>query len=263
MYRVNFKNVKGNRKEYQISLFIGIIFLVVISIMCYYTEARKSKFDSSVMSNKVVLDTSTEKGDTFYSKVYYYEVDGKTYKCNSIKKSTNKPNTKNEKVYYEKDNPTNCMSESSKTTSKWMPLFLILPISFIIFSIFGFIKVNKQVKRVKYLCKNGKLVKNLPYTLEATETVINNKRLMRPVVNYILPNGNTVVLRGNNMYAEEANNNRMIDLIIDANDPTNYYLDFSINRLSGNLTTDYYNNQETNNQNISNYDGSYNPSNKF
>lgn len=113
------------------------------------------------------------------------------------------------------------------------------------------------------MCKNGKLVKNLPYTLEATETVINNKRLMRPVVNYILPNGNTVVLRGNNMYAEEANNNRMIDLIIDANDPTNYYLDFSINRLSGNLTTDYYNNQETNNQNISNYDGSYNPSNKF
>ena len=44
----------------------------------------------------------------------------------------------------------------------------------------------------------------------------------------------------------------MVDLIIDENDPNNYFIDFEINRLTGNLPTDYYkpttNEQQNNNQ---------------
>lgn len=33
----------------------------------------------------------------------------------------------------------------------------------------------------------------------------------------------------------------MVDLVIDESNPSNYFIDFEINRLSGNQSTDYYN----------------------
>ena len=43
----------------------------------------------------------------------------------------------------------------------------------------------------------------------------------------------------------------MVDLLIDESNPDNYYIDFEINRLSGNLPQDYYQ-QASINQNIQN-----------
>ena len=43
----------------------------------------------------------------------------------------------------------------------------------------------------------------------------------------------------------------MVYLLIDENNPDNYYIDFEINRLSGNLSQYYYQ-QHTMNQNVSN-----------
>ena len=37
----------------------------------------------------------------------------------------------------------------------------------------------------------------------------------------------------------------MVDLVIDEANPNNYFIDFEINRLSGNLPTDYYTNNQT------------------
>ena len=42
----------------------------------------------------------------------------------------------------------------------------------------------------------------------------------------------------------------MVDLIIDESDPNNYFIDFEINRLTGNLPQDY--NQQNNQENIYN-----------
>ena len=50
-----------------------------------------------------------------YSPVYTYEVNGKTYKCESTSSSSIYPSNDNKKVYYDSKNPSNCMTKYSKS----------------------------------------------------------------------------------------------------------------------------------------------------
>ncbi len=126
------------------------------------------------------------------------------------------------------------------------PIFLILfilPIGLFFIGIYGIVSVNKRIKFFEELDKNGKLVKNLPYRLEDTGQTFNNVPQMRIIVNYQLPDGNIVRLIGSASGNEIAKNkDGLVDLVIDENNPDNYYIDFNINRLGGNLPTDYYDN---------------------
>ncbi len=125
------------------------------------------------------------------------------------------------------------------------PIFLILfilPIGLFFIGIYGIISMNKKIKFFEELDKNGKLVKNLPYRLEDTGQMVNNAPLMRIIVDYQLPNGNVVRLIGSASGSEIAKNkDGLVDLVIDENNPLKYFIRFNINRLSGNLPTDYYN----------------------
>ena len=114
------------------------------------------------------------------------------------------------------------------------------------------IKISKRVKAVQELNKKGKLVKNLPYRLEDTGMTVNNVRIQRPVVDYTLPSGSIIKLLGDPRHDKKsADSDGMVDLVIDENNPDNYFIDFEINRLTGNLPQDFYisNNQSQQAQN--------------
>lgn len=125
------------------------------------------------------------------------------------------------------------------------PVFLILfilPIGLFFIGIYGIVSMNKKIKFFEELDKNGKLVKNLPYRLEDTGQTVNNAPLMKIIVDYQLPNGNVVRLIGSASGNDIAKNkDGLVDLVIDENNPDKYFIRFNINRLSGNLPTDYYN----------------------
>ena len=85
--------------------------------------------------------------------------------------------------------------------------------------------------------------------------------------------GTTIILYGDPRYdRKKGDEDDMIDLVIDEKNPDNYFLDYSINRIGGNLVTDYYNNQQElngfdtetsiNKETILGGDN-YNPSNKY
>lgn len=89
--------------------------------------------------------------------------------------------------------------------------------------------------------EHGKLVKNIPYTLEDTNVTIMNKVIKKPVINYVTQLGEVIKLEGDPRYDHKTSDaDNMVDLVIDENDLTNYFIDFEINRLSGNLSSDYY-----------------------
>ena len=98
------------------------------------------------------------------------------------------------------------------------------------------------MKLIKELNKKGKLVKNLQYHLEDTGMSVNHVQIQRPVVEYTLPSGSVVTLYGDPRHDGKLYDaDGMVDLVIDENNPNNYFIDFEINRLTGNLPTDYYN----------------------
>ena len=274
MYDINVKNVKKGRSFFYLFLFLGIFFFIVMTVYSVSSIIKLKSFDSSVTSTNVeVKSYISDEGDIMYSPVYSYVVDGGDYVCTSGMSSTVNPGNSNKTVYYDSSNPSNCMTEYSKSGNNFLLFFTLLPILFIIVAGVNINKVNKRVKKILELNKTGKLVKNLPYRLENSGTIVNDVPLQMPVVDYVLPNGHNVTLCGDvRNDRKTCDSDGMVDLLIDENNPDNYFIDFEINRIGGNLPQDYYQqnssasfengnrgnqpvyNQENSNQNISNQD---------
>ena len=246
MYDIDMSNVKKGIKFFLMFLFAGVFLLGILLAILIMNIINYKSLDSEIMPNHIEINTYKDSdGDTMYSPIYYYNIRGKEYKCSSQGGSSIMPSTKNRKVYFDSKNPTRCMTDYSRGNNKWILLFLLLPIVFIGTAVYNIIKVNKRIKLINNLNTTGKLVKNLPYRLENTGMSFNGIQIQKPVVDYTLPSGTTINLQGDPRHDKKvADKDGMVDLVIDEANPNNYFIDFEINRLSGNLPTDYYTNNQ-------------------
>ena len=241
MYDINFKNLKKQKGFYAIFLFAGLFFFIIMGGIIFSSFAKEKQMDASVMSSRVEIRESSSSDGTMYSPVYYYTVDGKEYACTSTTSSNIYPSEENKLVKYNSKAPGSCVSEYDKNSNVIFIIFMLLPIIFIAVGLINILKVNKRIKQIKALNNTGKLIKGLPYRMENTGAKVNDVPIQRPVVDYVLPNGTTISLQGDPRHdRKHFDGDGMVDLLVDENDPTNYFIDFEINRLSGNLPTDYY-----------------------
>ncbi len=242
MYDINVNNVKKGNNIYIVFLAFGLLFLIVIGGYLVYNFLTFNSLDSTTTSTRVEVESyMNDEGTMMYSPVYYYTVNNKDYICGSNSSSNINPGKTNRTVYYDSKNPENCMTEHSKSSNWLLAVFLLIPTVVITVSIIGIRKVSKRIAIIKELNQKGKLIKNLPYHLEYTGIVINDVPIQRPVIEYTLPSGSTVTLLGDPRHDKRSlDKDGMVDLVIDEDNPDNYFIDFEINRLSGNLPTDYY-----------------------
>ena len=241
MYDINLKNVKKSINFYSLFFIVGLIFLIIFGGVILSDIKKEKSMDSEVMSDRVEIDERRSSDGTMYSPVYYYKVNGEEYKCTIGSSTSNRPSTENKIIKFKSDDPSYCIPEGGSIGLLFIIIGLGIPIIFISVAVLNTIKVIKRIKTIKQLNETGKLVKNLPYHMEATGASINGRQIMKPVVNYTLPNGTLLLLDGDPRHdRKHADADGMIDLVIDLNNPDNYFLDFEINRLTGNLPEDYY-----------------------
>ena len=75
---------------------------------------------------------------------------------------------------------------------------------------------------------------------------VNDVSIQCPVVKYTLPSGETIELKGDPRHDRKlSDDDGMVDLVIDESNPENYFIDFEINRISGNLPSDYFQQPQT------------------
>lgn len=230
MYDIDFKNIKKNYLFGFIFLIVGIIILGVFLIFPLLAINEKNKYDSQTDSNSVTYKTSeNDDGKTMYTPIYKFEVDGRQYSCEANYSTNIKPSKDIDIIYYDKNNPENCMPNIEMDFYKFFILFAILPVIFIIIGIIFILNVRKKVKKAKYLSEYGQLIKNLPYRMVNSNVTINNRRLLAIEIDYTLPDGTTKKLVGNPRYDHKTSDeDNLVDLLIDPNDPNNYYIDFNI-----------------------------------
>ena len=150
MYDISTKNVKKGKNTYVFIFIVGFIFLAFLVYQTYTTHQKETSLDSSTTSTRVEITSyENDEGTTMYSPIYYYVVDNQEYGCPSTTSSSISPSTKNDTVYYEKANPSNCMSNYSKKGNKWNIIFLIIPIIFILVPVINFYRINKRIKKLK------------------------------------------------------------------------------------------------------------------
>ncbi len=243
MYDINTKNLKKGKNVFYGFVAVGLLFLIILGGALFYNYTKLKSLDSKIISTNVeVKSYEDDEGTTTYSPVYYYEVDGKEYACDSNSYSSINPGTSNKTVYYNSNNPSSCMTEFSKSTNTILLIAMLIPILSIVVGIVNTSKISKKIKATKELNQKGKLVKNLSYRLESSGLEVNGVQIQRPVVDYVLPSGSSITLYGDRRHDQKmADADGMVDLVIDESNPDNYFIDFEINRLSGNLPQDYFN----------------------
>ena len=75
-------------------------------------------------------------------------------------------------------------------------LAVALPLCSIIVGLNGMSKTIRRIQQVNKLNYVGKLYKNIPYHLEKTEMSVNYEPVMKPVINFKMPNGEIKRLEG-------------------------------------------------------------------
>ena len=107
--------------------------------------------------------------------------------------------------------------------------FYAIAIGIIIASAKSKKKNLNNIERVKKLSKTGVLIKNMPYELKETGTIINGTPVYRIEVQYESKSGKMIPLSSEPKYNSVlGNENGTADLLIDPNDFSNYYIDFEI-----------------------------------
>lgn len=120
-------------------------------------------------------------------------------------------------------------------------LFAAVPLLAMSIAIYNVFKIEKRVKMVRQLNEVGKLVKGIPYTMVPTGAEFNGRQILKPQIEYHLPGGSVLLLSGDGRFdGRMADKDGLVDLVIDENNPDNYFIDFEINRIGGNQESDYY-----------------------
>ena len=89
---------------------------------------------------------------------------------------------------------------------------------------------NTDIKKVEYLSKHGMLIKNLKYTIKPVNKKINgNKTIYFIQIIYEIEKGKTMCFRSEpKVLGALGRDDGTVDLLIDPNDYSNYFIDFEI-----------------------------------
>ncbi len=245
MFEIDKKNFKKGRKPGILLIIIGLIFLLIFGGIEYYYISKKNSMDRETTATSFDENGYYDDENTYvYKPTFYYTVKGQEYSCTSGS-SSSLPPSEGTTVYYKSSDPSNCIT-SYETSFNWI-IFIFAGVGILILGIgiFMLIKNKKAFKKAKLLTTNGKLIKGLPYYLEGTNTYINGQQVQKLVVDYEAPNGLTVHLVGNSRYdMKTSDNDGLVDLLIDPNDLSNYYIDFDIKYTEG-APVEFYNKANT------------------
>lgn len=222
-------------KSLRIGIVLGIIGLIIGALLTAFVIYTKKQMDSQTTAIGIYWRTSTnEDGNTTYAPVLTYKVNEQIYSCTSSSYSTVKTNS-NPTVYYNSTDPTNCFLEDMY----WITyVFFIFPLAFILVPVFQFASIRRKINKIHRLARYGQLIRNLPYTLIYSSV----HRFKCISVKYTLKDGSVINLVDNPLWDRETpvDENGFVDLLIDPNNPKNYYLDFEIDLTA--LSSDPFNN---------------------
>ena len=185
---------------------------------------RKLFLDSKVEAVKI----NENKNNNLYSPVYIFEVNNKKYYCEVRNASKIKPDRKEILVYYDPQNPNDCVNEYEATPSIYSYIIMFFPMFSISLGLFAVVLSLKDIKKLNYLEKNGTLIKNMVYCIEEVE--IKKRKFIKVVgIDYKLSSGEIIHLIGD-LPKKDIDVIGYIDLLIDKKNLNNFYMDFNLMR---------------------------------
>lgn len=222
MYNINYKKYNFELIKGLILLLVGILFLSLYMNSIFNGSLRKLFLDNEIEAKKI----NENKKDKMYSPVYVFEVNDKTYYCEVKNASKVKPNKKHTLVYYDSDNPNNCVNEYEASPSIYSYIIIFFPMFSISLGLFAITLSLKDIRNLNYLEKHGTLIKNMVYTIDEIE--IKKRKYIKVIkIEYKLENGEIINLISD-LPKKDLEIIGYIDLLIDKNNLNNFYMNFNL-----------------------------------
>ena len=115
--------------------------------------------------------------------------------------------------------------------------FSFLGLIIMLIGIAGLHTVKKQIDAINRLNESGILLKNIPYKL----VTLDNGSNIILINEFKLPNGDLIKIGDNeNIDGIIRDVGDHVDVVIDPNDYSNYYVNYEVNRIGGNKKEDFY-----------------------
>lgn len=229
MYEINYQGQKNNRKSAIFCIAFGVLVAAAIAFAIYNMDTLRKSLDSEITPTDVYFtEDENSDGDTVYSPVYKYTVDGRDYECTSTMSASHKPTIKDGKVYYDSKNPEKCMTDYSESSTTFLYIMLIFPALLIIGGAILLKKALKTLSNIKRLSERGHLVKDLPFYMEHRGVRLDDAS-QEYNSEYVYVDYNGQKLRtAETIKVSRIHKYDKIDLLIDDSDPSVYYLEFNI-----------------------------------
>lgn len=233
MYNIKYK---VNAIWYIISAILTFFSIIIFGIVVFFNPPSKliSKIYDSKIEAKYVetICNNTSEGYMCYNLYEYIAKNDESYTCGSnfqfssnLKEKALETNT----IYYKSNNPSDCYIDYDFFGNISL-VFYLIPIIFMIVPIIIIVCIINKKKKIRYLQRYGILYK-VPYRVNRYYTNNNFTKKLQAIVDYELPSGKTKTLYSTKCYNEEVcNDNETIDLLIDINNLSNYYIDFDIDK---------------------------------
>lgn len=227
MYNIDYKYFKKNLIYGFIFLVLGILFLSLYMNYVFSGAIKKLIYDEKTIATDIDLNCYNSKDDGYIcSPVYKFKVNNKFYLCETKRSSKLKPSGKDIYVYYDINDPNDCVNDYESSVSIYSYVILFLPLFSFFFGIIIIINSIIEIKKLNYLEKNGILIENLIYKIEEIE-IKKNKKIKVIGVDYKLPDKSIIHII-KELDKEKIDIIGYIDLLIDKNDLKNYYLGFNL-----------------------------------
>ena len=106
-------------KKNTILLYLCIAIFGVLGVYLTFIAGNTNKYDSQVRAYKIDPNEHYDSDDAIiYNPIYYFKIDGREYECEAKSGSSSYHKEKKNIVYYDSSDPTKCLTEYEKSTSR-------------------------------------------------------------------------------------------------------------------------------------------------
>lgn len=225
MYNID-NILKTNKLMYKIIFIVSLAFILFFSIFVLKDIINVSSIYNRKVKSNVSEYIPTD--NNMYKKVYYFDADNRRFSCLDSVVINNKNNQIDKKtIYYNFEDPNVCTTNIIKKTNLIVYIFIISLCIPLLIGLIGMIKINKKINKIKMLSKCGKLVKNLQY--EVVEMKKKNGNILYKAKTKYKVKNQVLILYSESIYDKKLfKEYPTIDLLINENDVSDYFLDFNI-----------------------------------
>ena len=131
-------------KKSKIIIYLCALIFLAAGVYLTFFMGSTSKYDSQTKAYRIYPNESSDSdGNSTYSPIYYFNVDGQEYECKTKTGSSSYPSESKNTVYYDSTNPTNCKTEYEKSSGKVAGIICLVATAVIVY--FFIIRKPSQV----------------------------------------------------------------------------------------------------------------------